>query len=300
MEYLGLPLSDATNGTTPAGVGNLAAQAVIDFRIGDGSNALGGFQQITSDQYPELYTPVNSGDESAPTGVFGPDFDPNRWVPLEVPTGTRLDEAGNPISAHDDPASYTVQSFLTPHWGAVVPFALTSGDQFRPPAPPQLGSDAPYVDALGQVTTNSQAWRDQTAQILELSGDLTDEHKLIAEFWADGPHTWTPPGHWVQLAQGISLRDGHGIDQDIKMHMALTGALLDAGISAWEAKRVYDFVRPHSAIRHAYQGQLVEAWGGPNKGTQRIDGATWRPYQSLTFVTPPVCRVPLRSQHLQP
>jgi len=31
----------------------------------------------------------------------------------------------------------------------------------------------------------------------------------------------------------------------------------------------------------------VEAWGGPNRGTQLILGETWRPYQDLTYITPP-------------
>jgi hypothetical protein len=178
------------------------------------------------------------------------------------------------------------QAFLTPHWGAVKPFALASGDQLRPPPPPMLGFDAPYVDALGNETTNDAAFRDQAAQILAASGALTDEHKVIAEFWADGPHTWTPPGHWMQLAIGLSLREGHDLDADICMFMALSGALLDAGIAAWDAKRAYDYVRPATAIPYLYAGQRVRAWAGPERGSQVIDGADWRPFQPSTFVTP--------------
>jgi hypothetical protein len=89
------------------------------------------------------------------------------------------------------------------------------------------------------------------------------------------------------LAHGISYRDKQTIDEDIKMYFALNGAVFDSSIAAWEAKRVYDYVRPASAIQHKYAGQMVEAWGGPNQGKQLIPGETWRPYQSLTFVTPP-------------
>ena len=71
------------------------------------------------------------------------------------------------------------------------------------------------------------------------------------------------------------------------MFMALAGALLDAGIAAWDAKRAYDYVRPATAIPFLYSGQQVMAWAGPDLGLDLIDGAEWRPYQSSTFVTPP-------------
>lgn len=287
LDQLGYAPSASTDLTTPAGIGIAAATEVIAARSSDGSNAANGFAQITSATYPELYTPHNSADPDADNGIFGPNFDPNYWQPLRVPNGTVVDDDGNPVADPDVPSSYGDQRFLTPHWGAVTPFALTSGDQFRAPAPPVYGSDEPYTDALGNVSTNSEAWISQMDQIVGFSANLTDRHKIIAEFWADGPHTWTPPGHWVQIAIGLSLRDSHTLDQDVEMYMALTGALLDAGITAWESKRAYDFVRPASAIRWYHAGDEILAWGGPNQGTELIDGSDWQPYQSSVFVTPP-------------
>ncbi len=286
MDLHGYPLSDSTDRATPAGVGNLAANAVRSARSADGSNAANGFADLPSNEYPEYYKPYNSADPYSTYSIWGVDFDPNRWTPLRVPNGSLVDENGNPMVDDDDPSTYADQKFLTPHWGAVDGFGLTSGSQFRPAAPPVLGSSAEYVDALGNVTTNDEAYRSQAAAVLETSGQLGDLHKVVAEFWADGPHTWTPPGHWVQLAIGVSLRDGHTLDQDVKMYLALTGAVLDAGIVAWDAKRVYDFVRPATAIPYLYAGQEVLAWAGPNLGIQLIDGADWKPYQAATFVTP--------------
>lgn len=287
MELHGFRLSDSTDIRRPEGIGNVSARAVIDMRLADGSNAAGGFAQIASSIYPTLYSPTNSADPNSSNSISGPDFDLNHWTPIRVSNGTLLDENGNPTYDDNDPSTFADQKFLTPHWGSVTPFALSSGDQFRPVAPPMYGSDAPYTDALGNVTTNDEAFRNQTAEVLEHSANLDDTAKVIAEFWADGPHTWTPPGHWVQIAIGISLRDGHSVDQVVKMYMALTGALLDSGIAAWEAKRAYDYVRPFHAIRYLYAGQQVMAWAGPNQGIQLIDGSDWTPYQSGTFVTPP-------------
>jgi hypothetical protein len=71
------------------------------------------------------------------------------------------------------------------------------------------------------------------------------------------------------------------------MFFALTGALLDASIAAWDAKRAYDSVRPITAIRELYRGRTVLAWGGPGRGTRAISGEDWLPYQPPAVVTPP-------------
>ena len=282
MAELGYDTDVATTDlASAAGVGNLAAAGVFAARAGDGSNAANGFFDTTG------YVPVNGPDETAPNGPGGPEFDPNRWQPLRVPNGTLTDANGVPTYDNDDPSTYVDQVALTPHWGSVAPFALASGDQFRPPPPPRLGDFTPYTDALGNLTTYDQAYRDQVAEVLEVSAGLTTEQKVVAEFWADGPRTESPPGHWNQIAQDIALREGHGIDEDARLFFAVNAALFDAGIATWETKYAYDSIRPQSAIRHLYHGMEVQAWGGPDEGTATILGREWQPYQSATFVTPP-------------
>ncbi|MFK7802579.1 MAG: vanadium-dependent haloperoxidase [Anaerolineae bacterium] len=273
----GAPLS-------PDNIGYMASKAAIQARENDGSNHINDFVDTTSRTFPELYTPLNS-DISILPGA--PDFDVRYWQPLRVPTGKKIDAAGQPQIDLSNPLSYEDQAFLTPHWGAVKPFALSSGDQFRPIAPPMPGSDEPYQDSQGNVGTNNEIFEIQVAEVIEMSANLTDEHKVIAEYWADGPRSETPPGHWNALAHGISERDQHSLDDDIKFYFALNCALFDAGISAWEAKRAFDYVRPISAIQHLYSGQMIEAWAGPNEGTQLIPAEAWRPYQQADFVTPP-------------
>ena len=275
------PTVASTDPSTAAGVGNLAAQTVLAAREGDGSNRENGYKDTTG------YVAVNSPDETSESGTGGADFDPNAWQPLRIPNGTLTDENGVPIYDNDDPSTYVDQPALTPHWGQVDAFALSSGDQFRPDAPPRLGDFSEYVDGLGNVTTNDQAYRDQFAEVMEMSATLTNREKVIAEYWADGPRTESPPGHWNQIAQDIALREGHGIDDDAKMFFALNAALFDAGIATWDAKYAYNSIRPQSAIRYLYQDQEIEAWGGPDAGTVTMLGQDWQPYQNVTFVTPP-------------
>ncbi|NJN54471.1 MAG: vanadium-dependent haloperoxidase [Anaerolineae bacterium] len=287
LNELGYTIVSKADPASPEGIGYLAAQAVLVDRANDSANAANNYAEVVSQTFPELYVVQNSADPNAENAPGHAGFNPNHWQPLRVPTGVQKDVAGWPMVDQANPDTFKDQAFLTPHWGAVRPFALSSGNQFRPHMPPQAGSTEPYTDALGQTMSNDEAYNQQVDEILNLSANLTDEQKVIAEYWADGPRSETPPGHWNALAHGISFRDGHTIDEDIKMYFALNGALFDGSIAAWEAKRFYDYVRPASAIQHKYAGQLVEAWGGPDQGTQLIPGETWRPYQSLTFVTPP-------------
>ena len=233
------PLDTSTDTTTPTGVGNVAAAAVLTFRHADGSNQRGDLHPGAYSDYTG-YVPENDPDNLN---------DPNRWQPLRNANGS-------------------VQTFLAPHWGRVTPFAVDSISGIRPAPPPM------YPHGL---------YRRDANQVLHLSAQLDDVKKVIAEYWADGPGSETPPGHWNLFAHFVSGRDGHTLDQDVKMFFALGNALLDASVVVWECKRFYDYVRPVSAIRFLYAGTPVRAWGGPYHGTQLVMGENFQSY----IPTPP-------------
>ena len=104
MTQLGYNLTDTS---TPAEVGNVACQAVLDYRHQDGSNQLGDLHPGAYSDYTD-YVPVNTPDQIN---------DPNRWQPLCVSNG----EGG-----------CNIQQFIAPHWTNVIPFALKRPDQFAP------------------------------------------------------------------------------------------------------------------------------------------------------------------------
>ncbi len=100
-------------------------------------------------------------------------------------------------------------------------------------------------------------------------GDYT---RVLAEFWADGPDSETPPGHWFTLLNYVSDHDllekrleGQGdildaLEWDVKSYFLMGGAMHDAAISAWSIKGWYDYIRPISAIRYmADLGQSSDA-----------------------------------------
>ncbi len=103
-----------------------------------------------------------------------------------------------------------------------------------------------------------------------------DYARILAEYWADGPQSVTPPGHWFKImhdandhplferrwmGQGDILSD---LEYDVKAHFVMGGAMHDAAETAWSIKGWYDYVRPVSAIRYmAEKGQCSDP-DGPN------------------------------------
>ena len=140
---------------------------------------------------------------------------------------------------------------------------------------------------FGPASYGSKEYQEQAEELVAVSAGLTDKQKMISEYWSDGPNSEQPPGHWALFAQFVSARDHHGLDEDVKMFFALTNAIFDAGIAAWDAKRTYDSVRPVTAIPLLFHGKTIRSWGGPGEGTIEMDGSRWIPYQLPTFPTPP-------------
>ena len=88
-----------------------------------------------------------------------------------------------------------------------------------------------------------------------------DYTRVLAEFWADGPDSETPPGHWFTIlnyvndhpllekkykGQGALIDD---LEWDVKAYFILGGAMHDCAVSTWGIKGYYDYLRPISAIR---------------------------------------------------
>lgn len=252
MVALGLDPNNASLAVnTPIGVGNRSAAQVLAFRQTDGANEAGNYADTSN--YQSVNPPLNPLFASPVEEIPFPD----RWQKLVY------------LTPDNKPAS---PDFIAPHWGDVTPFALTSGHQFRP-APPQL--------------LTAQGFVDQARHVIDLQAKLTPEQKVMAEYWADGPRSELPPGHWTIFAAYVAERDHLDLDQSVKLFFALTNAIFDASIATWEAKRYYDYCRPITAIRHLFRGKTIPAWGGAGKGTVNIQGEHWRTFQVNTFPTPP-------------
>ncbi|MEM1109876.1 MAG: vanadium-dependent haloperoxidase [Planctomycetota bacterium] len=268
-----------TPGTTAAGIGVQMANSLMAFRQNDGSNQLNGYADTTG------YTPVNTSSQAV--------VDIERWTPEFLPIG---DSSGGQ------------QSALQPHWGGVTPFAIPSGDAYRPPAPkPFLLDPLATADLANQTITRADgttvainksligtdinpAFIQQAQDVVDFSKNLTDRQKLIAEFWEDPGGTPYPPGTWMFFGQKIGEANTPDLDDDVTRFFGLGNAVMDAGIATWEAKYVYDYARPVRVIRTLGELGLIgdevngeffiEAWGGVGQGTQTILATDFLTYQT--------------------
>ena len=126
---------------------------------------------------------------------------------------------------------------LLPNWPFVTPFAMTSGDQFQPPATPAFDSQT-YADAYNEVKDYGDV--DSVVR----TADQTE----IAYFWEDGATTVTPPGHWQIIAQQISEQFELSLLENARLFALLSMVQADGAICAWDAKYVYDHLRPYTGI----------------------------------------------------
>jgi hypothetical protein len=302
MDSLCYPIDvTTTDGDSPAALGNRIAAAVLAYGKTDGSNEAGGYAD------PD-YKPVNP-----PLVVNKPGttmIDPNRWQPLQIE---------HMISQNGIPVTNGVQQAVGPHWGHVKGFALpdggTAGVPIDPGPPPRLGdpaTDQAFKDQVVEVIRDSSLLDPTEGLTIDISpgargnntlgsnggtghpvnpatgqpypSDVVNEGdfaRVMAEFWADGPKSETPPGHWNVLANLVSdelspnLRIGgtgpvvDRLQWDVKMYLPLNGAVHDAAIAAWGLKGDYDGTRPISMIR--YMGGLGQS-SDPNGPSYNREG----------------------------
>ena len=275
---------------SPAAFGVFVAETIRERSLNDGSRELDGYIDLT-------YEPVNPPlDVDAPGTEM---VDPNRWQPLAIESQTTQ----NGLEIGSLP-----QLFIGPNWGFVTPFAIEPdpdlGLPIDPGAPPLLDNGdfataaslvvefSSYLDPLADTTIDISPASLGNVELgtYDATGRPTnpvtggayesnlvleaDYGRVIAEFWADGPDSETPPGHWNTLAisVGDSLEadnaltiDTEPVDRlewDVKTGLALNGALHDTAIAVWGAKAHYDYSRPISMIRYlGQQGDLVETPG---------------------------------------
>jgi hypothetical protein len=279
----------STEGDSPAALGNRIAGRVIRYGRNDGS--------LERQRYIDTeYRPVN--DPLVVKEGGADPRDPNRWQPLAL---DRL------IAQNGLPIPGKVQSFIGPHWGRVSGFALPASPEGLPldPGPPPLlgdpATDSDYKQAAVEILRLSSRLDPEDRVTIDIgpgargnnllgtndgdghesnpaTGELYapnrvrrgDFARALTEFWADGPDSETPPGHWNTVANevsdspGVARRiGGRGsevdrLEWDVKLYFVLNGAVHDAAVAAWGVKGHYDSVRPISMIRYlGGRGELL-------------------------------------------
>lgn len=185
-------------------------------KIPDGKSKNDGI--AIGQQVADQIITLRSTDGASKVVSYTPKTEPGSWVPT--------------------PPAFA--SALLPQWPDVTPFAMTSGSQFRPSGPPALDS-AKYAEEVNFVK--------EIGKIDSLT--RTADQSAIAKFWANGAGTFTPPGHWNQIAEEAATLTGQSLEDNARLFALLNFALADAAITSWDAKYNYDEWRPVTAIRQA-------------------------------------------------
>lgn len=137
-------------------------------------------------------------------------------------------------------------------------------------SPAHTGNHPLGADTGTGHTTNPVTGGNYTPHLVK-RGDFV---RVLAEFWADGPNSETPPGHWHVLANQVAddpdlVKKIRGVgstlgdlEWDVKTYLALSGATHDAACAAWALKRYYSGTRPITMIRYmGSKGQSSDPGG---------------------------------------
>ncbi len=278
MKVLGYdPAVTTTDGDSPAALGNRIGQAYIDTFADDGSNEAGNYSDPGGFVPPTPRLTVDLPGSNTTNPVL--------WQQIILASA---------VTQNGIPQGAGVREPIGPHWGAVTPFAMVRpgpGETYFPnEGPTEL--DADLLDATVEVIRKSAELDAADGVMMDVSpgaygnnplgtndgtghavnpitgepyepqivprGDFT---RMLAEFWADGPASETPPGHWNTIANDVAdtpgferrlFGMGEELDEltwDVHVYFALNGAVHDAAIAAWELKQVYQTARPITLIR---------------------------------------------------
>ena len=305
------PANTGTTGNSAAAVGNRIAAAILAWGLNDGSNQAGSYRDPAYvNPQPELIV-LEGGIAQAgiPAGT-----DPNRWQPLAFDNAETQNQFPGEL----------LQTFVGVTWLHTLPFALSRAAPGLPWIDPAAGpsllgtaSAAEYKQGaldvlwassrlnsteiidispglggygnnpLGEDTGNGHAVNPVTGKAYRPNRvELGNFARVLAEYWADGPDSETPPGHWHKIANQVSdnrlLRHrirGTGpeverLEWDVKLYFALAAATHDAACAAWSLKRHYEGPRPITMIRYlASLGQSTN----PGLPSYHADGLPLEP-----------------------
>ena len=325
-----------TAGNSPAALGTRIAAAVLAFGATDGANE-------ENDYANQFYEPVNP--PLLPAFPCNPSIvDPNRWQPLAL--DFFVDQSGNPFPLGVPPFQSPEWGRVTPFALSPDDLTIheVDGNQYwlylDPGPPPLIGGvgDADYRSGFEQVIEWSGHLDPTDGVTIDISpnarGDNTlgtndgtghavnpatgqpytpqivpegDYYRVLAEFWADGPDSETPPGHWFTIANYVSDHPlvvkriaGTGplvddLEWDVKLYLSLAGAVHDSAVAAWGAKGWYDYIRPISAIRYmADNGQSSD----PKLPSYKTEGIPLKP-GVIELVTEETTAPGQRHEHLK-
>ncbi len=292
MKRLGYDPTDAhATGTDPVAVGNRIGAAVLAATLSDGSNEANNYADAT---FQAVNPPLVMDQIGTPAGT-----DPNLWQQLNLAVAATQNGIILPAG---------VQTYVGSQWGSVTPFALTKAspsDPWKDPGPPPKLTDPDFRKWVVEIITKDAEFDPASGKTMDISPGaignnplgsnagtgftvnpatgqpyapnvvpVADFGRVLAEFWADGPKSETPPGHWNVITNYamdnpamVRKLGGTGplldpLEWDVKVYLGINGAVHDAACTAWDIKRRLLAGRPSTYIRYmGGKGQSTDTTG---------------------------------------
>jgi len=168
------------------------------------------------------------------------------------------------------------KNFLTYGWGDVTSTCLTAGDETS------IKSTA-NAEYLGTTAARDA----EIDSLVTITNSLTDTQKAIAEFWAGGPLTVSPPCMMIWFWKKYIELTNPELHVMLYSGLELAINIFEGSRLTWALKRENMEARPIQEIRRKYANQNVKKYDGTT-----INGNIWVPYQETNFVTPPFADFP--------
>src|SRR2546428_1668744 len=208
-------------------------QSVIDAKFQDSLSQIGGGAHVRQG--------IRVGEEAANAILAaraddGSDSTPPVFVPQSEPGEYQL-----------TPPNFKQPVFT--NWSDLLPFALETGDQFRPPPPPAVSSpryttDFDEIKSLGEINSTTR------------STEQTD----IGRFWGAAP----VQNVWNEIAQMAGMSFHNSLEQNARMFALLDTSLVDGVIALYDSKYAYHRWRPVTAVQGADSDGNPDTTGDPN------------------------------------
>ena len=220
-----------------------------------------GSDDAIKNQPAEAQVPNINSEIQTDSATFPTLPNPATWTPLKIPSKAR-------------------QKYATFGWGNVRSTGITTPME-------------EVLDTVANDTYKTGSERDaEIDDVMRRTGTLTDTQKVIAEFWAGGPNTVTPPGMMMWIWQQYISAQTPSISKTVFSGLDLAIHLFEGSRVTWRNKARKNQSRPIQEIRIRYAGQTLTSWDGST-----VDGALWTPYQEVDFVTPPFADFPSGHSH---
>jgi membrane-associated phospholipid phosphatase len=192
---------------------------------------------------------------------------PRKWTPLRVGGAKK--------------------NFLTYGWGDVDSTCLTAGDETAIKSAATTHFLDPEDSNSATATANIAARDSEIDDVVTLSNSLTDTQKAIAEFWAGGPLTVSPPCMMIWFWKKYIELTNPELHVMIYSGLELAINIFEGSRLTWDLKRAKMEARPIQEIRRRYVGQNLKKYDASAINGTTINGNIWVPYQETNFVTPP-------------